>query len=79
MEYLPIISVLFTYIESGNDKRFIAALRLIGNISSSEKCIYAENLYKNGFLNSLIIGWNNHNTYDIQREIFWILSNLVSS
>jgi hypothetical protein len=47
---------------------------------SSNNSIYAENFFKNGVLDALAVGWSNFGHLpDVDKEIAWILSNLISS
>ncbi len=55
------------------------ALRLIGNFSSAESSEYIAFIFKHDFLASLMIAWKKfEGTIDIEREIGWLLANIVS-
>ena len=63
---------------------FIVALRLTGNIMTNSKSEYVENFFKNGLLEALTIGWQRYGevcdlSIQINKEIPWILSNMVAS
>lgn len=56
------------------------ALRLVGNFASANCNDYIENLFKNDLLNNLVIGWRHFDgLVDLEREIGWILANLVTT
>lgn len=80
MEELPITSLLIDFLQSDTYEKFIVALRLVGNIMSSTVSLYAENFFKNSFLDALSIGWSNFGSNpEVDKEGAWVTSNLISS
>jgi hypothetical protein len=58
----------------------MAAIRLIGNISSHENSDYVEHFFKNNLLEALVIGWNRISpSVEVDKEVGWVLSNIVAS
>jgi hypothetical protein len=54
------------------------SLRLIGNISSCTNSRYIEIFYMNGLLNALEVGCHKHKSADIDRDLCWLISNIVA-
>jgi hypothetical protein len=79
MEQLEINSVLIKYLASNNYNKFSAALRMIGNISSSSLNVYIENLFKNGLYEALTAGLSIFHDDGIYKEIGWLFSNIIAN
>ena len=85
MDHLEIASVIIEYLNSDSFSSFRVAIKLAGTIISGSNSEYAENLLKNGLLESIIVGWNKFDekipgTYmvAVNKEIAWTMSNLIA-
>lgn len=80
MEQLPIIPVIIEYLKSDEYPMFKAALKVAGNIVTSSNSSYTENLYKNGVIENIVMGWRRFEAQgaDLNKEIAWILCNLTA-
>jgi hypothetical protein len=79
-DHLNILPILVNFVSVKEIDCFMVAIRLIGNISSCEKIEYTEHLFKLNLLSSLIIGWKHFEAMpDVEREVAWVLSNIVAS
>lgn len=77
--------------QTENYNIFKAAIRLLGDILSSEKTEYCESFLKYGLLSAITIGWNtfkpkgqteedkNNERVEIDRLFCWVLSNMAAS
>ena len=80
MEQLPIVIIVIDYLQSEEHQKIMAAIRLIGNISSHEHSDYVEHFFKNNLLEALVIGWNRISpSVEVDKEVGWVLSNIVAS
>ena len=79
-DYIPIVNMLMKMLSSKEISQTTVALRLIGNFASADSNAFIENIFKNDLLNNLVIGWQAFDgIMDLEREIGWILANLVST
>jgi hypothetical protein len=78
-DHLPISTIVVNYLYSEDIEFFQVSLKLAGVIMQCENREYGENLYKNGFLEGIMAGWNRFCSPDINKEIAWMLGNLVAT
>ena len=79
-DYVPIVPILMRMLSSKEITQTTVALRLVGNFASANENDYIENFFKNDLLNNLVIGWRHFDgLVDLEREIGWILANLVTT
>jgi hypothetical protein len=76
---MPITSLLVDFLGYDDYDHFVVSVRLIGNIMSSTNSEYVQNFYKNGLLESLVIGWQKYQHPEVDKECSWILGNIVAS
>lgn len=67
-------------LSSKDEHQIVLALRLIGNFASASQNEYIINIFKNGLIENLIIAWQQlEGLIDPEKEVGWILSNIVGS
>ena len=76
---MNITDLLMRMLSSKDINQTSVALRLIGNFASADSNEYIVHIFKNDFLNNLIIGWSEfEGLVDLEREIGWVLANIIT-
>lgn len=70
------IRLLISKLENSNHRIIVASLRIIGNLSANVENFHRV-LVSNGFVQTLVFLMS-HQRSGIRKEIYWIVSNLVS-